>query len=161
MCKEIVSIRASTLTFYLYASKRSTTKRATTKITQVLLQNGLVSKRKCFETCTSKNCLFLQSSNYLKSLTEIRTRFVRVEVRRSINWAMVADTMCRSGGPFGLRPRPATRFCGSSPSSRLRRLISLTGFACGLFYCLGWEGIRGLKRTRPYRARCAGQTWIS
>jgi hypothetical protein len=36
-------------------------KRATSKISQVFLQNGLVSKRKCFKTYTSKNCLEAQN----------------------------------------------------------------------------------------------------
>ena len=51
VCNEIFLQRASTLTYYLYSSKRSTTKRATSKITQVLLQNGLVSKRASFKNC--------------------------------------------------------------------------------------------------------------
>ena len=105
------------------------------------LQTGLVMKRNIF---LLQNVLVAKRNMIrnvqLENKTSPKKVLPRFEVG-SLGWDLgalstmlfLADDNSRSGGPFGLRPQPATRFRVSSPSSRLRHLISLAGFACCRF----------------------------
>ena len=89
----------------------------------------------CFKTFSSTTCCFKMVYSPFQTIfkyfrQEDLNSNARVRARRSIHWAISADNNNWSRSPFGLRPQPVTRFCVSSPSSHLRRLISLTGFSC-------------------------------